>query len=237
MSLNISSRGSPYIIAEAATNHASRIPEERLDRALVYVQAAAECGADAVKFQMFKSPIANDMFCWIDGDWQRQDRWALSELSFNEWQIVKQEAEAREIDFLASAFQHCTVDWLRDLDVVASKVASRATKGFPYRAAPRPWLISTGMWLPHPSIAKDDDAFLIECESLYPSTMAWSGKYPGFSDHSANPDRAIDAMQRGCKLIEVHFYVRAEDAGPDRPASLTMDQLKQVTYARDQLKG
>jgi N-acetylneuraminate synthase len=234
--LDLKSRDCPYIIAEAGTCHASRIPEERLPKALQYVRAAFECKVDAIKFQMFANPIVQpDMFCWIEGDEKRSERWVQSELSFDEWFAVKREAEGAGLDFLASVFQHTTVAWLNQLAVVATKVASRATTRFPYGYAPLPLLISTGMGFPPEELLDDQTAFLIECESNYPSTAYWGGDLPGFSDHSANPALAIDAMRRGCKLIEVHFYINPEDAGPDLPASLTLDQLKTITHARNAL--
>lgn len=236
MPLDLTLRGCPFIVAEAGTCHASHIPEERLDRAIQYVCAAADARVDAIKFQIFANPIERpDMFCWIDGDEQRSKRWALSELSFDEWFMVKQQAEGLGLEFLTSCFQHRTVAWLNELGVCATKVASRAASRFPYANAPAPWLISTGMELPPDDVRSDGRTFLIQCEANYPSTSRWRGEYPGFSDHSANPDFAIDAMTRGAKLIEVHFYVRPEDAGPDLPASLNLDQLKTITHARNLL--
>ena len=42
-----------FIIAEAGTNHADSVLEERKDKALHYVERAKEFGADAVEFQIF----------------------------------------------------------------------------------------------------------------------------------------------------------------------------------------
>src|ERR1700740_1948031 len=42
-------RREPLFIAEASSNHG-----RDLDRALAFVDAAADCGCDAVKFQLFK---------------------------------------------------------------------------------------------------------------------------------------------------------------------------------------
>lgn len=232
--LDLKNRDRAYIIAEAGTCHASRIREERLPKAIEYVHAAARAKADAVKFQIFATPIQPpDMFCWIEGDEDRSERWALSELTLDEWRIVKAEADGLEIDFLASVFQHTTVAWLDDLSVIFRKVASRAAATFPYKGAPVPHWVSTGMLMPPAEFI--DRVNFIECESKYPSTMSWQGKYPGFSDHSANPEYAIDAMNRSCKLIEVHFYIDRKDAGPDLPASLTTQDLARICRVRDAL--
>jgi sialic acid synthase SpsE len=83
---------------------------------------------------------------------------------------------------------------------------------------------------PVPSI---DGAIGLECEANYPSTARWKNRLPGFSDHSGNPWRAVDAIARGCRLIEVHYCIDPRDAGPDLPASLSLEQLRTVCEARD----
>jgi len=237
--LDLDTRDRAFVIAEAGTAHAAPNPQDRLPKALRYVEAAAKAGADAVKFQWFWAngsgvlgDLKYEMFCWIDGDKRRSNRWLASEMPIEGWAQVKEFAEACGLVFLASAFQHSTVAWLRDLDVVATKVASRAATSFPYDKAPAPFLISTGMY--------NVDAmggYLLECEARYPSTTAWHGKHPGFSDHSGKPFLAIDAISRGCKLIEVHYRVDRVDAGPDLPATLSLDQLATVCEARDYWAG
>lgn len=216
-----------FVIAEAGTCHAHVTHRNRLKAAYRYVDAAARAGADAIKFQMFNLPIRDDFFCWIDGDEVRSLRWEQSVMEFDRWSLVKAYAESMGLVFLASAFQHSTVGWLKDLNVSAYKVASRAAKGFPYKDATGPFLVSNGM---HPV---PDGVIGIQCEANYPSTAYWTGVLPGFSDHSGNPWRAVDAIARGCKLIEVHFAIDPAEAGPDLPASLTCDQLKWVCEARD----
>lgn len=229
MMLDLSKRDRCFLIAEAGTCHAHDNIGERRTLAHRYVAAAADAGADCVKFQMFNDPIHDDMFCWIDGDEEREPRWSLSVLSLNDWRKIKHHADDRGIMFLASVFQHSTVAWLKELGVEATKVASRAAKDFPYDMAPEPCLISTGMeW------RLVEGAVYLQCEANYPSTMPWAaGGFPGFSDHSGHPRLAIAAIANGCPLLEVHFYIDKEDAGPDLLASLTTDQLALVCDVRD----
>jgi len=213
-----------FIIAEAGTCHAGSV-----DKAVDYVCAAALSGANAIKFQIFDNPTKETMFCWIDGDEERSARWHESRLSLDEWKAIKADCDNLGITFLASVFEYETVKWLSELNVKATKVASRAAQYLnEFKDAPKPLLISNGMF----DIVEEDD-LVLECEANYPSTARWEGKYPGFSDHSGNPWRAIDALARGCKLIEVHFFIDPENAGPDLPASLTVDELKLVCDARD----
>lgn len=226
--LDLTNRDRCFLIAEAGTCHAGRW-HGRCAKALRYVDAAAAAGASAIKFQLFRQPIQADMFCWLDGDKERSFRWAESDIRRYQWGIVKKAAEAKGLVFLASAFQFCTVGWLRKLGVEATKVASRAARDFPYEAAPAPFLISDGMY----PVAPGKDRIVLECESNYPSTARWKGRYPGFSDHSGTPERAIDAIRHGCKLVEVHFFIDPADAGPDLPASLDLDMLRRVCDAAD----
>ena len=216
----------PLIISEAGTCHASPNAGERLDKAKRYVLAAHDAGAGCIKFQMFDD---TDLFCPYEGDEQRMPRWLDSRLTLDEWRQVKEFTEACGMVFLASVFQHSTVVWLHKLNVEATKIASRAVEKFPYGEAPEPYLISTGMFKAPPL---DCEHYVFECEANYPSTAEWRGPDTGFSDHSGNPDRAIDAMKRGCKLIEVHFYIDRIDAGPDLPASLNPYQLRTVCNSR-----
>ena len=253
-----------FIIAEAGTCHAHHDPEERYYVAMDYVNTAVAVGVDAIKFQMFLDPNPETMFCWIDGDEDRSRRWKQSVLSLEKWHKVKNEAEARGIMFLSSAFEYETVKWQTELGVAATKVASRAA-GYldKYKDAPKPLLVSNGMY----PVAEAKDQIILQCEANYPSTTRWQGEpftishksistdkislapgeiiycgendircvtgFTGFSDHSGHPWRAIEAMARGCRLLEVHFYMNPSHAGPDYPASLTLDELKLVREARD----
>jgi sialic acid synthase SpsE len=217
-----------FIIAEAGTCHSSPIPNVRFAKAMRYVLAAANAGADSIKFQMFDD---TKLFCPYPGDEQREPRWDNSELTFDQWAQVKEFTEACGMVFLASVFQHSMCDLLKSLNVKAVKVASRAAENFPYRRFDVPFLLSMGMDYPE----ERKGAIYLQCEANYPSTECWleTPHMQGFSDHSGTPWRAVDAISRGCKLIEVHFYVDPIDAGPDFPASLDLDQLKTVCEARD----
>lgn len=233
--IDILARDRAFVIAEAGTCHASIDPGRRLEKAMRYVHAAHAAGADAIKFQWFTDSVGpGGMFCWIDGDEVRRHRWHLSALPLDYWRQVKEYADACGIMLLASAFERETVAWLSELGLSATKIASRAARSLvPFASAPGPYLASTGMYpaLDGPNI------IVLECEANYPSTATWSGECPGFSDHSGTPWRSIDAIARRCRLVEVHFYVEASDAGPDYRASLTTDGLRLICEARDAFAG
>lgn len=232
-----------YIIAEAGTGHFAPGEIERLDKALDLVDAAADAGADAVKFQLFVPD--EPLFCPVDGDEKRWKRWSWTLLPFNEWVQVKLLCEERGIDFLASAFQPSAVEWLKMLKVPAYKVASRAAASYPYESVPGPFLISTGAkdWAMGRFPLRSDRMMLLHCVAEYPVPLG-RARYPecyeddggavgGLSDHSGTVWPGLDAMARGCPLLEVHFTLDRREAGPDASVCLTTDQLKLLCEARD----
>ena len=231
MTLDLTSRDRCYVIAEAGTNHAHAGWAGRYARALEYAEAAARAGADAVKFQIFDEPF--DLFCRIEGDDRREARWRQTVMRTWDWLRVKDFAESLGIDFLASVFQYRTVEWLKQLNVKATKVASRAAEKFPYEDATGDILVSNGMFRGMIPVPEGHDIVVLQCESKYPSDLPWEGELPGYSCHSPTPDLAIDAIKRGCKLVEVHFYIDPSHAGRDLPASLTLDGLRKICAARD----
>lgn len=230
--MNFLDRDRPFIIAEAGTCHSHDNQWGAYESALKYVDAAQKAGADCIKFQIFHRPSPETMFCWIEGDEKLVERWCRSCITLAQWWAVCKYTAEQGLCFLASTFQNETVEWLNKLHIEATKVASRAAKDFPYAKAPKPYLVSNGMHTPR----RRNGIIVMQCESKYPSSIRWSEQHPGFSDHSGTPWRAIDAMVRGCKLIEVHFYIEPKDAGPDLPASLSVDQLRSVCEARDGLE-
>jgi N-acetylneuraminate synthase len=108
--------GTPYFIAEVSSNHA-----QDLDRCLAFVDAAAACGADAVKFQLFR--IA-DMFApeILARSAKHRARTAW-ELPVAFLAPIAERAQLRGVDFLCTPFHLEAVDALRPY-VQGYKIAS-----------------------------------------------------------------------------------------------------------------
>lgn len=218
------------VIAEAGTNHLGS-----LNSAKNLAEIAASCGADVIKFQCFTrnvSPLT--MFCWIDGDENRSARWRESAMSFIEWYRLKEFCDDIGIELLLSCFELKTVRWQEPLGLKVYKVASRAWKSYPYFTIPRDamCLVSDGM--ADGKMQLPDNMIRMQCTAEYPAEVPWKGDpKTGYSCHSAEEFLAIDALSRGCRIVEVHFHHARWLAGPDEPVTKNADQLMTICRARN----
>ena len=115
-----------FIIAEAGVNH-----DGSAETALHLVDAAADAGADAVKFQMFRAselvtasaPTASYQ---KRGCGARSQREMLSrlELAQDDFALIKRHCDRRSVLFLATPFGESAIPVLQGLDAPAIKIAS-----------------------------------------------------------------------------------------------------------------
>lgn len=234
---------SPYVIAEAGVNH-NGSPE----LAAQLVDAAADAGADAVKFQTFNA----DALAVADApqaEYQRtrggasgqREMLAALELSIDALVALRDHAVRRGITFLSTPFDLPSLDVLIALDVPAVKVGSGdLTNALLLRAAAaagRPLLISTGMATAQEvgaalNLVGDVPVVLLQCTSAYPCPAADAnlraitalrdefGREVGFSDHTPGIAAAIAATALGASVIEKHITLDRSMTGPDHAASL-----------------
>jgi N-acetylneuraminate synthase len=141
-----------YIIAEAGVNHNG----ER-DLAFALVDAAAESGADAVKFQTFdaaklaakSAPKAAYQKVSTDGTESQLEMLRKLELA-REWHSELQaHARNKGIEFLSTAFDTGSLDFLVELGIPLFKVPSGELTNGPllwrFAHTGKPLVISTGM--------------------------------------------------------------------------------------------
>ncbi|MBT4434789.1 pseudaminic acid synthase [bacterium] len=182
-----SSKRSPFIIAEMSGNH-----NKSLDRALELVDAAASCGADAIKLQTYTADtmtldIQNDEFMINDPSslWYGQSMYQLFEKAHTPWEWhlpIMERAKQRSLLCFSSPFDASAVDFLENLNVPAYKIASFECVDIPLikkvASTGKPMLISTGMATISEisdavSAAKDygcEDITLLKCTSTYPAS-------------------------------------------------------------------
>jgi N-acetylneuraminate synthase len=175
----------PYIIAEIGSNH-----NGDMDLCLRTIDAAAEAGADAVKFQSWSesSLIAREEYeanpTYSDtkkhfGSLREMVR--AYQLTPEQHAVARDHALKRGIAFASSAFAESEVDLLVGLDVPFIKIASMDINNLPlltYVARTgKPMVISVGMaTLGEVERAIDavraegnEDIVLLHCVSIYPA--------------------------------------------------------------------
>ena len=100
------------VIAEIGVNH-----DGSLLKALKLIDAAAECGADAVKFQTFRTErlmtSSEHRFAQqADGGESAYEMFQRLELGWDDHEQLKRHADEREIVFLSTPFDEESVDFL-----------------------------------------------------------------------------------------------------------------------------
>jgi N-acetylneuraminate synthase len=179
--------GKPYIIAEIGANH-----NGDMDLAKKLIKSAAECGADAVKFQSWNttSLISKEEYerntSYNDGDGGKKHFGSLKEMVERYYLRPEQHFELKAycdsigVDFASTAFSEEEVDLLKKCDVPFFKVASMDINNFTllrYLADKgKPIILSTGMarlWeidraLELLTNLGVHDIALLHCVSLYP---------------------------------------------------------------------
>lgn len=242
-------QGSCLLVAEIAQAH-----DGSLGMAHAYVDAVADAGADAVKFQTHiasKESTAREPWRtqFSRQDATRYDYWRRMEFSPAQWRDLREHARDRGLLFLSSPFSPEAVDLLTDIGVDAWKIASGEVSNEPLLAALRgseqPVLVSTGMsgWSEIDRAVEQIQALglpvtLLQCTSMYPTppervglgTMAQlRNRYDlpvGLSDHSGTIFAGMAAAALGAAVVEVHVALSREVFSPDLTVSVTMEELR-----------
>ncbi|MGE4469814.1 MAG: N-acetylneuraminate synthase family protein [Desulfovibrio sp.] len=244
------------IIAEVAQNH-----DGSLGTAHAYIDAVADMGADAVKFQTHIADAESTLDEPFRVKFSRQDDtryayWKRMEFTPEAWQGLAKHAAERGLIFLSSPFSVQAVELLSALGTAAWKVGSGEIASPDLLEAMltkrKPILLSTGMStyaeienFHNAVVSKGHELALFQCTSKYPVDLESVGlncietlrerfQCPvGLSDHSGTPFPALAALARGADLLEVHVTLSKRCFGPDVSASLTLEELSTLCNARD----
>ena len=177
------------IIAEAGVNHNG---DMQLARQLI--EAAADAGADVVKFQTFKAdklsttkaPKASYQQQTTDKTENQQAMLKRLELTFDQHQQLISYCHNSNIEFLSTAFDDPSIDLLNTLNLKRFKIPSGEITNLPYLrrlgGLGKPLILSTGMAnlgeveaaLAVLETAGTDRAqiTLLHCTTEYPAPMA-----------------------------------------------------------------
>jgi len=244
--------GSPCsVIAEVAQNH-----DGSLGMAHAFIDAAANAGADAIKFQTHiaaaeSTPSEPWRKPFSDQDASRMDYWKRMEFSEAQWSGLREHARKRDLCFISSPFSLEAAQLLIRVGVDAWKVASGEISNPDLLdamcATGLPIMLSTGM-----SPSGEIDAAVerirksgapmavMQCTSIYPCPPELVGinliptfreRYGcavGLSDHSATIYPGLAAATLGIEVLEVHLTLSREMFGPDVIASITPSEMRQL---------
>ena len=239
------------VVAEVAQAH-----DGSLGMAHAFVDAIADAGADAVKFQTHIAAAESTVrepwrVKFSKQDATRYDYWKRMEFTEEQWQGLKDHATQRDLLFLSSPFSLEAVELLTRVGVAAWKIASGEvgnTQLFDkVSRTGLPIFLSTGM----SPLDEIDRAVAIvqkhgapltvmQCTSMYPCPPEKIGlnlipffrdRYGcavGLSDHSGKIYPGLAAVTMGIEVLEVHVTLSRQMFGPDVSVSLTTDELKQL---------
>lgn len=254
----ISRSVAPYIIAEMSGNH-----NHDINRAKALIEAAAKAGADAVKLQTYRADtitIRSDRpeFRIPDGLWKGRTLYDLYEEAYTPWEwhaALFAHAKANNIAIFSSPFDATAVDFLRDLDAPAYKIASPESIdwGLMEKVAStgKPVILSTGMASNQEigeaiEVLRSNGAggiVVLHCISSYPAPTEQShllkirriaekfDVMTGLSDHTMGIGVPIAAVALGAVMIEKHFTLKRADGGVDSAFSLEADELAELVRA------
>ena len=244
-------KGPALIIGEIAQAH-----DGSLGFAHAYIDAVAEAGAGAVKFQTHiaaaeSTPQEQWRVKFSTQDDSRYAYWKRMEFTEPQWLELKNHADSRGLLFFSSPFSLEAVELLLRVGVRAWKIASGEvgrTAAFERMAASGlPMYLSTGM----SPLGEIDAAVemirsrgipfvLFQCTTAYPCPPEKVGlnlipvfreRYRcavGLSDHSGTVFPSLAAATLGISALEVHVTLSREMFGPDVPASVTTAELREI---------
>ena len=249
------------IIAEAGVNHngsldiAKQLVDAAVDAGVDIIKfqtfkADKLVSKDAKKAEYQKQNIG-------DGDDSQYQMLKKLELSESDHQELVAYCHQKGIRFWSTAFDLESIDFLHSLGLGLWKIPSGEITNYPFikkiALLHEPVIMSTGMCdeddirnaldvLLKNGLTKDQITIL-HCNTQYPTPMKdvnlkamLTIKHDfetavGYSDHTRGIEVPIAAVALGAEVIEKHFTLDRNMAGPDHKASLEPQELKAMVQA------
>ncbi|AWA29779.1 N-acetylneuraminate synthase [Flavobacterium magnum] len=244
----------PYLIAEIAQAH-----DGSLGAAHAYIDALAQTGIDAVKFQLHIAEAESSAFepfrvKFSFEDETRFDYWKRTSFTQEQWKGLKKHCDEVGLEFLCSPFSNLAVEWLEEIGIKRYKVGSGEVANFllleKIAKTGRPVILSSGMSNYSELDAavrflreRNVDFSILQCTTSYPTMPEQYGlnviselkqRYQvkvGYSDHSAKIETGIAAVAMGAEILEFHAVFDRAQFGPDAQSSLTIAEITQLVRA------
>jgi len=254
-----------FIVAEIGKNFIDKPEAESVDvyieKAKKLIDAAADSGVDAVKFQTHEveDEVADIPFesAHFQGakrfDWVKRNTEATPSRF---WREIKQYAEKKDLVFFSTPMSRSAAQKLMKVGVPLWKIGSGDILDFILLdfivQTKKPVIISTGM------VSKEELRRVVTFlqEKNIPTIILYAvSKYPcppndfnlasldylretypeaviGFSDHSIEGDApSLTAVGKGAKIIEKHFSFSRGLWGADHASSLTPPEMERLVKA------
>ncbi len=242
--------GAPcLLIAELGTSH-----QGDRARARELVDAAAESGADCIKFQLVHADeILHPLSGIVDlptGKVALYEQFRSLEKAVGFYEDLKSYTESRGVLFLCSPFGLRSARELKSIGAKALKIASPELNHFALLEEVAgyglPLFLSTGVSTLGDieralAITGRQNIILMHCVTAYPAPeadynllvlaglRAIFGVEVGVSDHSLDPVLVpVLAAARGACALEKHFTLSRAGAGLDDPIALEPDQYQKM---------
>lgn len=240
--------GEPYIVAELNSSHNGKI-----DIAREMIDAAKECGCDAVKFQSWsaESLYSRDYYEQNPISKRMVSRFALRPEELLE---LSEYCSSVGIDFSSTPYSFEEVEFLiNQCNAPFVKVASMDINNLPYlkyiAKTNVPIILSTGMATVEEietavdviENAGNTELCILHCVSLYPveaqfvnlnNMVMLKEKFPdyavGYSDHTIGSEVACAAVGLGAALIEKHFTIDNKKIGWDNQMATEPADMKDL---------
>ncbi|TDC64139.1 N-acetylneuraminate synthase family protein [Streptomyces hainanensis] len=240
-----------YVTGEIGINH-----NGDLENAFALIDAAAEAGCDAVKFQKRTPEICTPRDQW---DIERDTPWGRMTYIDYRHRVEFGEADYRAIDeycrkkgihWFASPWDPEAVDFLEQYDVPAHKVASASLTDDELlrklRSTGRTVILSTGMSTPKQirhavEVLGSENILLCHATSTYPAKAdelnlrvinTLQAEYPnvpiGYSGHETGLQTTLAAVALGAVFVERHITLDRAMWGSDQAASVEPQGLTRL---------
>lgn len=243
-----------YIIAEIGGNFTT------FEQAARLIDAAAQCGVDAVKLQTYRADTLSSRQAIFDmentGVVSQYEMFRKYEINEKLHKEIFQYAESKGLDWFSSPSHPDDVELLEKCGVGAHKIGSDDAVNLPYlrhvARTGKPVLLSTGMCTLE-EVRESVDAILTEGNeqlillhaiTSYPThaenvnlaaMQTLMHAFPqldiGYSDHTLSPIACLCAVAMGARVIEKHFTCDKKADGPDHMLSADPAEMKWLVEA------
>lgn len=247
-----------YVVAEIGYNFTT------LEEAMTSIDAAVDCGVDAVKFQTFKAETVvsrHTAFPAEAGSTSQFEEFKRYEISEDVHRELFACARDKKVGVFSTPSYYDDVDLLERLQVGLYKIGSDDLTNLPFirhiAQKGKPVIFSTGMGtlaeveeaMQTIRSAGNDQIVILHCVSNYPirdlrsvnlnviRTLRQAFNVPvGFSDHTTTISASLGAVALGASVIERHFTLNKRLDVPDAFFSADPAEMKALVQGIRELE-